>query len=225
MGTRLGHLTETLPKPMVLVEGRPFIEHEIELLRVSGVKDLVLCVGYLGEEMERHLGDGRRLGVRIAYSFDGPKLLGPAGALGHASRLLEESFFVTYGDVYLRADYGRIMQRLLNSEALGVMAVYRNYDRYGRSDLVVRDGYVVRYDKKRHARNMSWINYGVSALKKPVLRFIPRGLPRGEQEFYGELIRRRELLSFSVRKRFYEIGTPSALDEFSRFIRAGTEGG
>jgi NDP-sugar pyrophosphorylase family protein len=216
LGTRLGPLTRSVPKPMVLVNGRPFLEYEIGLLKRSGISDFVLCVGHLGEKVERHFGDGSDLGVRVRYSYDGPKLLGPAGALKLAEPLLEEFFFVTYGDAYLRADYRRMMSALVGSGRLGAMAVLENHNEYGRSDVAVSGGRVVRYDKK--GSGLDWVNFGISALRKRALALIPPGRECGEEEFYGELIRREELLAFPVAERFYEIGTPASLKEFEGFI-------
>lgn len=218
LGTRLGALTRTVPKPMVLVNGKPFLEHEIGLLKRSGIEDFVLCVGHLGEKVEGHFGDGSKWGVRVRYSYDGPKLLGPAGALKRAEPLLEDSFFVTYGDAYLRADYRKMMRALLESGKLGAMAVYENHNRFGRSDVVVEAGQVVRYDKKGGGEGMDWVNFGVSALRRRALALIPAGEACGEEEFYGRLIERHELLAFPVDERFYEIGSPSSLAEFARFI-------
>ena len=218
LGTRLGRLTQTVPKPMVPVNGKPFLEHEIGLLKRSGIGDFVLCVGHLGEKVEDYFGNGNRWGVRVRYSYDGPKLMGPAGALKAAEPLLKECFFVTYGDAYLRADYRSIMRALLDSGRLGLMTVYENHNRYGRSDVVVRRGHVVRYDKKGRGRGMDWVNFGVSALRKRALAFVPSGRKYNEEEFYGELIKRGELLAFPVEERFYEIGSPRALREFERFI-------
>ncbi len=218
LGTRLGRLTERIPKAMVPVLGRPFIEYQIELLRSEGVSKLVVCVGHLGESIERHLGDGRRFGVSIAYSRDGPRLLGPAGALKRAESLLREAFFVTYGDAYLRAPYGSIMDALTTSGRLGVMAVFRNEGKYGASDVAVEGGKVVRYDKKNKGNEMDWINFGVFALRKEALGLIPEGRECGEEEFYGSLISMGELLAFPVTERFYEIGTPNSLAEFGRFM-------
>jgi NDP-sugar pyrophosphorylase family protein len=217
LGTRLGALTRTVPKPMLLVNGKPFLEHEIGLLKRSGIDDLVLCVGHLGEKVEGHFGDGSKWGVRVRYSYDGPKLMGPAGALKRAEPLLEDRFFVTYGDAYLRADYRKLMKALVESGKLGAMAVYENHDRFGKSDVVVEAGQVVRYDKKG-GEGMDWVNFGVSALTRRALAFIPAGKACGEEEFYGELIKRHELLAFPVDERFYEIGSPSSLEEFARFI-------
>ena len=143
LGTRLRPLTDRVPKAMVPVNGKPFLEHEIGLLRSYGVDDLVLCVGYKGETIRDHFGDGKRLGVGIRYSSEGDRLLGPIGALKMAERVLGDSFFVTYGDAYLRMDYRRMMDELLAGEEPAMMAVYHNRGRYGRSDVVVTDGFVV----------------------------------------------------------------------------------
>jgi NDP-sugar pyrophosphorylase family protein len=203
---------------MVPVNGKPFLEHEIGLLKKNGVSDFVLCVGYLGEKVEVYFGNGSKWGIRIRYSYDGPKLMGPAGALKGAEPLLKECFFVTYGDAYLRADYRSVMGALLDSGRLGLMTVYENHNRYGKSDVVVRGGHVVRYDKESRGVGMDWVNYGVSALRKRALAFVPTGKGCSEVEFYRELIKRDELLAFPVKERFYEIGSPRALREFERFI-------
>lgn len=225
LGTRLGRLTRAVPKPMIPIAGRPFLEYEVELLRHGGMDELVLCTGYLGEQIEERFGDGREFGVAIKYSHDGPVLLGPAGALRRAYGMLRDSFFVTYGDAYLRADYSKIMAKLLQSQALGIMTVYRNDNRHGRSDLVVKDGIVVRYDKKKQSEGMHWINFGISALRREALRMIPAGRECGEEEFYGKMIAQHQLLAYPTRRRFYEIGTPASLKEFSDYIsRAGKTG-
>jgi NDP-sugar pyrophosphorylase family protein len=218
LGTRLRPLTRTVPKAMTLVRGRPFIDYQVELLRRSGIAELVVCVGYLGEAIEQHLGDGKRFGVRVEYSRDGSSLLGPAGALKAAEKLVQSTFFVTYGDAYLRAPYHAIMDSLVRSDMLGVMAVFRNNNRFGTSDVVVEGERVVRYDKKNQAPGMEWINFGVTALRKDALELIPSGRACGEEEFYGSLIERGRLGAYQVINRFYEIGSPASLAEFERFI-------
>jgi len=218
LGTRLRPITETVPKAMVPVLGRPFIDYEIDLLKAAGVVDFVICVGHLGGMIEQHLGDGGSLGVRIHYSYDGPRLLGPAGALRRAEKLLGETFFVTYGDAYLRAPYRRIMNALVGSGKLGLMTVYMNDNRHGASDIAVRGGMVINYDKTNRSRGFRWINFGVTALQRNALKLIPARRGCGEEEFYGSLIARRQLVAFPVTKRFYEVGTQPSLAEFGRFI-------
>ena len=214
----MGPLTGTVPKALIPVRGKPFVDYQLDLLKKSGIDDFVFCVGHLGENVQSHLGDGSTLGCSIRYSYDGPRLLGPAGALKHAEGLLENRFFVTYGDAYLRAPYGALMDALVSSRRLGVMAVYRNQNRFGKSDIVVEGGEVVRYDKKNRVDGMDWINYGVTALMKEALVLIPEGDFCDEETFYGSMIERKELLAFEVRERFYEIGTPTSLSEFEAFV-------
>lgn len=218
LGTRLRPLTDEVPKAMVPVNGRPFLEYEIELLKDRGVDEIVLCVGYLGEKIRRHFGDGEEFGVRVQYSSEGDSLLGPIGALKLAEKLLSRVFFVTYGDAYLRMDYRKMMDMLLQSDEVAVMAVYRNQGKFGRSDVVIRDGMVVAYDKKTSAPGMHWTNFGVTAIKKEAIESVEPGRIYDEMKFYGELVERRQLLAFEVGERFYEIGTRASLKEFSEFI-------
>jgi len=224
LGTRLRPLTETIPKPMMSIKGRPFLEYELLLLKSHGIHDYVLCVGYLGEKIEEYFGDGSNFGVTIRYSHD--TLAGPAGALKRAEDLLEDIFFVTYGDAYLRLDYEQVMEYFTEKKELGLMTVYENRNNYGKSDLVVRDGYVVRYDKKKNNEAMNWINFGVSLLRKKALELIPKDRSFvDEEEFYGNLIERKELLAYEVRERFYEIGNPASLQEFEKFVSQEEKGG
>ncbi len=222
LGTRLRPLTIKVPKAMAPVNGRPFLEYELELLASHGVDDVVLCVGYMGEQIRGHFGDGSRFGVRIRYSSEGERLLGPIGALKMAERMLREEFFVTYGDAYLRLDYRKMMDALLEREELGVMAVYRNQGRYGRSDVVVKDGFVTVYDKEESAPGMEWINFGVTAMKKGALGYVEAGRVCSEPAFYGRLVKEGELRAFEVRERFYEIGSERSLEEFAKALRDGS---
>ncbi len=221
LGTRLRPLTDKVPKAMAPVNGKPFLEYQLELLRDQGVDDIVLCVGYKGEMIRDRFKDGKRLGVEIRYSSEGDRLLGPIGALKMAERHLGGSFFVTYGDAYLRLDYREMMRTLLANEEPAVMAVYRNQGRYGRSDVVVEGGFVTAYDKVNSAPRMDWVNFGVTAMKKEALASLERGRVCDEQTFYGGLAKERRLRAFEARERFYEIGSEKSLKEFAGFISGG----
>jgi NDP-sugar pyrophosphorylase family protein len=105
LGTRLRPLTAKRPKAMVSIAGRPFLEYQIGLLRDAGIDDIVLCVGYLAEQIIDYFGDGSSFGVRLRYSVERERLLGTAGAVKQAEPLLTDIFFLTYGDSYLRLDY------------------------------------------------------------------------------------------------------------------------
>jgi NDP-sugar pyrophosphorylase family protein len=146
LGTRLRPLTDELPKCMLPAGGKPFLEHQVRLLASRGVRDIVLCLGHLGERVLAYFGNGHRFGVNLSYAWERDGLLGTGGAIRNAEALLRPEFFVTYGDSYLLLDYRDIMRRFRQSDALGMMVVYRNEDRLEASNVVVRDGRVAAYD-------------------------------------------------------------------------------
>ena len=148
LATRLRPITEKIPKSLVPVAGKPFLAHQLELLHARGIRHAVLCIGYLGEMIQRDFGDGAAFGVRLDYSFDGPKLLGTGGAIKRALPLLGDEFFVLYGDSYLPVAYRPIAEFFQRSGKLGLMTVYRNEGRYDTSNVVFRDGEIAVYDKK-----------------------------------------------------------------------------
>jgi N-acetyl-alpha-D-muramate 1-phosphate uridylyltransferase len=217
-GTRLAPLTDKIPKPMVPVNGKPFLEYELKLLKESGISDFVLCLGYLGNVIQAYFGEGNEFGIRIKYSYDGNRPLGVIGALKHAEPLLEDHFFMSYGDAYLQADYGNAMKEFEESGKLGMMFVFENRNKYGRSDVEVKNGFVTNYDKTTQTPKMTWINYGVTALRRESLDRVPKGREHNEQEFFSQLIRDHELLAHVVKERFYEIGNLQSLQEFKEFV-------
>src|ERR1051326_5697404 len=100
LAMRMRPLTEHIPKALIEVAGRPFLWHQLQLLKRHGLRRAVLAVGYLGEEIQRQFGNGSELGIALEYSFDSPSPLGTAGAIKKALSLLPERFFVLYGDSY-----------------------------------------------------------------------------------------------------------------------------
>jgi NDP-sugar pyrophosphorylase family protein len=221
LGTRLRPLTDRVPKCMVEVGGRPFLERQLRLLASRGVRDIVLCLGHMGEQVLEYFGNGHRLGVSIAYAWERDGLLGTAGAIRNAEALLAPEFFVSYGDSYLLLDYRAIMKRFRESEALAMMVVYRNEDRLERSNVVVRDGHVVAYDKRTRLPGMVHINEGLSVLRRRALRLIPPGIPFSQVQLYQLLVRRRQLLAYETAQRFFEVGSFQGLEEFRRMASLG----
>ncbi|HMM28143.1 MAG TPA: sugar phosphate nucleotidyltransferase [Aggregatilineaceae bacterium] len=219
--TRLYPLTRSIPKSLVPVEGTPFARLQLELLARRGVRDVVLCVGHLADQLRRWLGDGRALNLRLAYSDEGERALGTAGALKLAEPLLRDPFFVLFGDSYLPVDYGAIWAAFQRCAALGLTVVYRNEGRYDTSDMRVEGGRVTAYDKASPAPDMVWINAGLSLLRKAALDAIPPGEAASLHALFGGLIARGELLAFETQQRFYEIGSVAGLEEFRQLVRSG----
>jgi len=205
---------------MVPVAGRPFLEHQINLLARHGIRDIVLCLGYLGEAVLDYFGDGHRWGVHLSYSWERDALLGTAGALKNAEPLLEREFFVTYGDSYLLLDYRDIMRHFRQRNCLALMVVYRNDNRLQPSNVMVQDGRVVAYDEERPRPGMVYINEGLCTLSKGALRLVPEGVPWSQGDLFNELIGRGQLLAYETPQRFYEVGSPQGLAEFQRWLMA-----
>ena len=218
LGTRMRPLTDELPKVLIPVNGKPFLHHQIELLKEHGIRDIVLCVGHLGDLIRTRFGDGDWLGVRIRYSEERGTLLGTAGAVKNAEPSLEDDFFLLYGDAYLRVDYREVMRYFRRSGAQGLMVVYHNSNRLERSNVVVRDGRVAVYNKDSRTPGMEHINYGLSVLRKEALRLVPPGRPFSQEELYRLLIEQGELLAWEAEHRFYEIGSRQGLAEFRELV-------
>jgi NDP-sugar pyrophosphorylase family protein len=243
LATRMRPSTLTVPKSMLEVAGRPFVDWQLERLAHSGLSDVVMCIAHLGEQIREHVGDGSRFGVRVVWSKDsgasegtGPgTLLGTAGALRAALPLLAPTFLVTYGDSYLPFDYAAPL-RILEShdDCDGVMAVYKNDGQWDESNVVTDGEWVLRYEKgirapATEAQNararadvhpaFDHIDYGATALLRGVIGALPAGKPHGLDALTRELASRRRLRACVARGRFYEIGSPEGLAELDRHLR------
>jgi NDP-sugar pyrophosphorylase family protein len=138
LATRMRPQTLTVPKAMLEVAGRPFVDWQLERLAASGFRDVVMCIAHLGEQIRAHVGDGDRFGLRVRWSDEGPDLLGTAGAIRQALELLAPAFLVTYGDSYLPFDYGEPLRALeASSDCDGVMAVYANAGKWDASNVQI----------------------------------------------------------------------------------------
>lgn len=221
LGTRLGRLTSRTAKGMVLVSDKPFLHYQLEFLGARGITNIIICTGHLAQQIKDYFGDGQPWGVDIKYSDEEERLLDTAGALKKAEPLLQERFFVMYGDSYLPLDFSNIMARFTQSNKLGMMVVYRNKNKYDTSNVILGDDLVRVYDKKVHLPEMTCIDAGVSVLRKDVLRLVPPGEPYSLEKLYQELIVQKQLQAYETRQRFYEIGSPGGLEEFEHVVASG----
>lgn len=220
LATRLGPIAAATPKALLEVAGRPFLDHQLELLGRRGVRRVVLCLGHRGEQVEEHAGDGVRFGLRIASSHDGPRPLGTAGALRQALPLLSELFFVLYGDAYVDVDYAGALEdfETRGGQALGLMTVFRNEGRWDRSNAQFADGRLIRYDKRAPSLDMSHIDYGLGLLRREAVERIPAAGAADLADLYASLVTEGRMLGLEVATRFYEIGSPAGLVETRAFL-------
>jgi NDP-sugar pyrophosphorylase family protein len=218
LATRLRPMTESIPKGLIEICGKPFIVHQLKLLRRHNIERVVLCVGFLGEMMRAAIGDGRQFGLDVKYSFDGPALLGTGGALKKALPLLGDVFFVLYGDSYLDCDYDAVQLAFERSGLPALMTIFRNENRWEKSNVLFIDDTIVKYDKKNPTPKMKHLDYGLGVLKSSVFEVLRRDQPFDLSDIYKDFASRGELAGYEVSQRFYEIGSQEGLQETEQYL-------
>jgi len=220
-GTRLRPLTERTPKCLVAVSGRPFLHHQLDLLRLNGVREVVLLVGYLGDQVRASVRDGRAFGLDIRYSSE-REPLGTAGALKHAEALLEGEFVLLYGDSYLAIDYRDLWRRFQARGLAAMLVVYDNAlgDTGVRENVALgADDRVIAYRKDISGAPLTHVDAGVDALTRAVLdRFAHGASVSLEGDLYPRLAAERQIAAYPTERRFYDIGTPERLAVFEQAL-------
>jgi MurNAc alpha-1-phosphate uridylyltransferase len=214
LATRLRPITETMPKSLVDVRGKPFIEHQLRLLHLRGITEVVLCVGHLGWQIEEVIGDGADFGLRVRYSHDGAFPLGTGGAVCRALDLLGDEFFVLYGDSYLTCDYEAVYRSFRAAGRPALMTVYRNEGKLDESNVEFTDGRIRRYYKPGGAPEMRHIDYGLGVFRREAFGGVLNGERMALVEVYQYLLGQGRLAAHEVHERFYEIGSITGLKEF-----------
>ena len=218
MATRLMPITEKIPKALIDINGVPFIFHQLRLLRSKGIVRVVICAGYLGEMIQDFVGDGRRFDIQVEYSFDGGRLLGTGGAVKKALALLDESFFVLYGDSYLPCDYEEVQAAFEGSEKKALMTVFHNEGAWDTSNVEFKNGQILAYEKQRLTPRMRHIDYGLGVFQREAFATIPENTPYDLADLYQFLLGKGELAAFEVMERFYEIGSIEGLEELKSHL-------
>lgn len=205
LATRLLPITETIPKSMVLLKGKPFFEYQIRLCRENGIDEIVFCGGHLWEQVEEYFGDGKDYGINIVYSIENEKL-DTGGALKYALPYLEKEFFVMYGDSYLTVNWQEVFRFYKNSGARGLMTVYENnWSPEPSNVLVNKGGHIVEYNKEKPRREMRHIEYGINIFPKDLVgQVTEKVFPISR--YFDLLINSKQLISYTSNNRFYEVG-------------------
>ncbi len=218
LATRLGEVTRKIPKSMVTIAGRPFLEYQLEFLKENRIDDVVLCVGHLGEQIESYFGDGSKYGIRMRYSYEQGQLLGTGGALKNSAALLDDVFFTLYGDSYVSLDFPAVMSFFRKFDKLALMTIFKNYGRYDKSNIAVGGDLVRQYGSAGPEKELIYIDYGVSLFRKEALDMVPAGVPSALGDLFHQLIENKQLLAYEADQRFYQIGSHEGLQEFRELI-------
>ncbi|MFH1386292.1 MAG: sugar phosphate nucleotidyltransferase [bacterium] len=233
-GTRLRPLTFNTPKPMIEINGQPFLSYIVGQLKSFGVKDFVFCVGYLADKFQAYFGDGSRFGVKIAYSVESG-FMGTGGALKYAEHLLQDEFLVQNGDTYLPIDYNEAINAFRASGRTALLVIYNNQKKITEPNIAVdRNGKIVAYMKREALKQgnhdvidvqksnipCQYIDAGAQVFKKRVLDLIPKNkfVPL-DVEIFPALIKSGNLASFVTDQRYYDLGTPERLEAIKQVLR------
>lgn len=225
LGKRLMPLTKDIPKPMVRVSGKPFLEYQIRWLKSNGIRDILLLTGYQGSKIESYFRDGSSLGVIITYSHE-TSPLGTGGSLKLAEKKLESNFLLVYGDSFLPIDISGLIQCFRDADKAGMIVVYDNqqHDTGVPNNIDLnKEGVVVRYKKDPKEPLFHYADAGISVFKKEVMDSIPKGKKVSlEEEIFPRLIREQELMGYITRQPFYDIGTQDRIKRFEEFLGSNT---
>jgi NDP-sugar pyrophosphorylase family protein len=218
LGTRMRPLTDTCPKTLLPVSGRPFAYHQLHWLAAQGITEVVYSIGHQGDLIRRYWDQEPWPVSRIRYVDEGRRLRGTAGALRLACEqgVLDEGFFVMYGDSFLPVEFSPIWRAFQASGQPALMTVLRNEGRWDRSNVGYENGRVVLYEKSG-APGMRYIDYGLSCFRRDLF---DDPTPADLAVLFRELSISGRLAAFEVHQRFYEIGSPAGLRDFEQYLDA-----
>jgi MurNAc alpha-1-phosphate uridylyltransferase len=218
LGTRIRPATENIPKSMIEISGKPFLHWQVNLLKKSGVKNIVFCTSYKSETIEEYFGNGSRYGVSIKYSHDGKKQLGTGGAIVNALPMLGEMFMVLYGDSYLPINYSLAEECFLKSKKPALMTIYENKNQYDVSNVIFKEGILKKYSKNEKLPEMNYIDFGLSFFKSTILSKYCHIRTFDLSIVFKDLSEKGLLAGFPVYSRFYEVGSFQGITDFAKFI-------
>lgn len=217
-GMRLRPLTFSVPKPMVVVCGKPFLEHQLEMVKSFGLTDVLILASYLGEQIADYFDDGSSLGMEIKFSYDETPM-GTGGALKLAESMLDDSFMLLNGDTLLPIDYDSLVRRFNDCGRAGLIVAYSNNDNIAPNNLKISDEDMVLAYNKQNDTGMTYLDAGAIVLKKKVLELIPEGRSCSlEKETFNQLIENYQLQAFRTDKRFYDMGSIEGLRHIEQVL-------
>jgi NDP-sugar pyrophosphorylase family protein len=225
LGTRMRPATDAVPKPLLPVCGEPFAVHQLRWLAGEGVTDVVYSIGHLGHLLRDELSARTDLGCSLRFVDEGSTLMGTGGAVRLAvdrEPRLREAFFVLYGDSFLDIDLSAVADAFRASGAEALMTVFRNDDRWERSNVVFDRDRVERYDKRETdpaGAGMHHVDYGLSVLQGDTVHArIPDATVFDLADLFRDLSLEGRLAGFEAAHRFYEIGTPAGLADLEAHL-------
>lgn len=220
LATRMRPLTDSIPKSMLpILDEKPFLEYQLELLKSHGIKDIILCVGYLGKMIEEYFGNGKQFRMNILYSYEKKQLLGTGGALKNAEHLLNDCFFLLWGDSYVRLRYQDMWFKHQASKKSVTISLFKNNNRFDKSNVLVKENKVVLYDKNSNNKEMQHIDAGISVVEKNILKDIPDNAVFAIENLFKDISLNNKMSGFAISERFFEVGSTKGLADMKEYAK------
>lgn len=215
---RLRPLTETVPKAMVLVLGKPFVDYQLRLLAAHGARKVVFCLQHLAKQIQDYVGDGSRYGLEVSYVLDGDQPMGTGGAVTKALPLVGEIFFILYGDSYLDIpSYRLVWERFQASGKDCLMTVYRNKNKGAASNVLFRDSRILMYNKKNPQPQMEHIDFGLTMARPGAFAEFPDN-PFDLAEVFQKTLAKDRLEGLELFVPFFEVGSLEGISDLENHL-------
>lgn len=207
-GTRLRPLTYEIPKVMIPLKGKPFLEHLIEMLKSYDITDIIISVGYLKDQIKEYFGDGKKFGVRIRY-LEEATALGTAGCLKLAKErgMIKSTFVMMNGDEYKEVDIDDMIsfhkkQCVLATIGLKTTDTPQNY-----GVAVMQGSRITRFVEKPKEFVSNLFSAGIYVLEPEIINLIPEGFSMVEYDLFPLLASENNLAGYPFKGRWYDLGT------------------
>ena len=216
-GERLGTITNSIPKPMIVINQKPVLEHNIIMCRENGINEIIINLHHLPHVIKDYFGNGNNWGVKIEYIFE-PELLGSSGTVKNIRHLLDESFFVIYGDNYFNNDIDMFAIRKFHesnrSDFTIILSLIDDISQSGVVELTDNCKITNFIEKPENQGNINnWVNAGLYFLEQRILEKIDDGYSDFGRDVIPLLIDNNyDIYGFKMKERVIPIDTPDLLE-------------
>lgn len=217
LGTRMQHVSGSLPKALIPIGEKPFIHWQLSWLKILGISRVRLALQYRSEQIEAYLNSSNGDYPALDFAYDGDQLLGTGGALLQASQEFTDDFLVTYGDSFLIIDANALFQKHQKDNSKLTISYFENNNVGDRSNIYF-DGPKLIYDKHSEIKNMKYIDFGMLALNRYFLNNSGYTKHFDLSEFMSSSSKKGLANGFEVKFPFFEIGSPDGLNNLLNFL-------
>lgn len=213
-GTRVRAISKNNPKCMISFDGKPFINHQIKLLKKMGFKKILFCLGYKANIITKYLNSINFKGIKIEYSVE-KKPLGTGGSVVNSLNKIDKTFFLTYGDSYLKIDYKKIFKKFqIYKKNCLMTVVHKNKVADHKPNIIIKKNVIQSYG---YSINSNYVDYGALIFRKKIFKEIK--IKKFDLDnIIADQIEKNNIISYKINKKFLQIGSIKGVEEFKKSI-------